>query len=98
MFGSPGVTSDRISRALAQFVRSIISVQSKYDAARAANFAIKVRIGPRRRSRAASSSMPRQLQCLTTARITSCPDRTSLITAWSSLRRSRAWCDHGSRH
>ncbi|MBK8093343.1 MAG: c-type cytochrome [Verrucomicrobiaceae bacterium] len=40
VFGSPGVTSDRISRALAQFVRSIISVQSKYDAARAANFAI----------------------------------------------------------
>ncbi len=31
-FGSPAVTSERISRALAQFVRSIISVRSKYDA------------------------------------------------------------------
>lgn len=40
VFGSPGVTSDRISRALAQFVRSIVSVQSRYDTARAANFAI----------------------------------------------------------
>jgi cytochrome c peroxidase len=40
VFGSPAVTSDRIARALAQFVRSIISVSSRYDAARAANFAI----------------------------------------------------------
>jgi len=31
-FGSPEVTPDRISRALAQFVRSIISVGSRYDA------------------------------------------------------------------
>ncbi len=31
-FGSPDVTSDRISRALAQFVRSIVSTRSKYDA------------------------------------------------------------------
>ncbi|MEY2409705.1 MAG: cytochrome c peroxidase [Verrucomicrobiota bacterium] len=31
-FGSPTVTSDRISAALAQFVRSIISTHSKYDA------------------------------------------------------------------
>lgn len=31
IYGTPAVTSDRISRALAQFVRSIISVQSKYD-------------------------------------------------------------------
>lgn len=31
-FGTPAISSDRISRALAQFVRSIISVQSKYDA------------------------------------------------------------------
>jgi cytochrome c peroxidase len=30
-FGSPAVTTDRISRALAQFVRSIISTRSKYD-------------------------------------------------------------------
>src|SRR5580765_5415181 len=30
-FGSPGIDTNRISRALAQFVRSIISVQSKYD-------------------------------------------------------------------
>jgi len=30
-FGSPAVTSERISLALAQFVRSIISTQSKYD-------------------------------------------------------------------
>ena len=31
-FGSPEITSDRISRALAQFVRSIVSTHSKYDA------------------------------------------------------------------
>jgi cytochrome c peroxidase len=37
-FGSPVVTSDRISRALAQFVRSIISTQTKYDAGAASNF------------------------------------------------------------
>ena len=30
-FGSPAVTTNRISRALAQFVRSIVSTQSKYD-------------------------------------------------------------------
>jgi len=30
-FGTPAVTSDRISAALAQFVRSIISTRSKYD-------------------------------------------------------------------
>jgi cytochrome c peroxidase len=34
-FGDATVTSDRISRALAQFVRSIISTQSKYDIGRA---------------------------------------------------------------
>lgn len=38
-FGSAAVTSDRISRALAQFVRSIVSVQSKYDTGVASNFA-----------------------------------------------------------
>ncbi len=38
-FGTPGVTSDRISRALAQFVRSIVSVQSKYDTGVSNNFA-----------------------------------------------------------
>lgn len=38
-FGSPGITSDRISRALAQFVRSIVSVQSKYDQGVSNNFA-----------------------------------------------------------
>lgn len=38
-FGSPAVTSDRISRALAQFVRSIVSVQSKYDTGVSNNFA-----------------------------------------------------------
>ena len=31
-FGAPDVTSDKISRALAQFVRSIISTRSKFDA------------------------------------------------------------------
>lgn len=31
-FGTPEITSDRISRALAQYVRSIVSVRSKYDA------------------------------------------------------------------
>ena len=33
-FGSPRVDSDRIARALAQFVRSIVSVDSKYDRGR----------------------------------------------------------------
>jgi cytochrome c peroxidase len=37
-FGTPEVTSDRISRALAQFVRSIISTQTKYDAGVASGF------------------------------------------------------------
>lgn len=32
-FGSPEITSDRISKALAQFVRSMVSYQSKYDSA-----------------------------------------------------------------
>ncbi|HEY0549494.1 MAG TPA: cytochrome c peroxidase, partial [Verrucomicrobiae bacterium] len=31
-FGTPVVTTNRISRALAQFVRSMVSTQSKYDA------------------------------------------------------------------
>ncbi len=30
-FGTPDVTSDRISKALAQFVRSMVTYQSKYD-------------------------------------------------------------------
>jgi cytochrome c peroxidase len=34
-FGDPGVTVDRISRALAQFVRSLVSYRSRYDAGRA---------------------------------------------------------------
>jgi cytochrome c peroxidase len=38
-FGSPGVTTNRISFALAQFVRSIVSTQSKYDAGVTNNFA-----------------------------------------------------------
>jgi cytochrome c peroxidase len=38
-FGSPVVTSDRISRALAQFVRSIVSTASKYDTGVSNNFA-----------------------------------------------------------
>jgi len=32
-FGTPEVTSDRISKSLAQFVRSMVSYQSKFDAA-----------------------------------------------------------------
>lgn len=32
-FGTPDVTSDRISRALAQFIRSMVSFESKYDEA-----------------------------------------------------------------
>ena len=32
-FGSPEVTSDRVSRALAQFVRSLVSAGSRYDRA-----------------------------------------------------------------
>ncbi len=35
-FGSESIDAERISRSLAQFVRSIISYQSKYDAGRAA--------------------------------------------------------------
>lgn len=38
-FGSTAVTTNRISFALAQFVRSIISTQSKYDVGVANNFA-----------------------------------------------------------
>jgi cytochrome c peroxidase len=38
-FGSPTVTADRISRALAQFVRSILSWRSKYDQGRPIGFA-----------------------------------------------------------
>lgn len=38
-FGATNVTSDRLSRALAQFVRSIISTKSKYDAGVSNNFA-----------------------------------------------------------
>ncbi len=37
-FGDSTVTSDRISKALAQFVRSIVSSQSKYDAGVASGF------------------------------------------------------------
>lgn len=35
-FGDNAITNDRISKALAQFVRSIVSYQSKYDIGRAA--------------------------------------------------------------
>ncbi len=35
-FGDPQITKDRIARALAQFVRSMVSYQSKYDEGRAA--------------------------------------------------------------
>ena len=38
-FGSATVTSDRISRALAQFVRSIVSTKSKFDLGAATGFA-----------------------------------------------------------
>lgn len=34
-FGSPGITSERAARALAQFVRSMVSYQSKFDVGRA---------------------------------------------------------------
>ena len=37
-FGTTEITSERISRALAQFIRSIVSVQSKYDAGVPVNF------------------------------------------------------------
>lgn len=35
-FGTPEVTSDRVARALSQFVRSIVAFNSRYDAARRA--------------------------------------------------------------
>ena len=35
-FGTPAITTDRVARALAQFVRTLISARSPYDAARAA--------------------------------------------------------------
>lgn len=38
-YGTPAVTSDRVARALAQFVRSIISTSTKYDVGAASNFA-----------------------------------------------------------
>jgi cytochrome c peroxidase len=38
-FGSPDITTNRISFALAQFVRSIVSTQSKYDLGETTNFA-----------------------------------------------------------
>ena len=38
-FGSPSVTSERVSLALAQFVRSMVSYQSKYDVGVTTNFA-----------------------------------------------------------
>lgn len=38
-FGSPGITTNRISFALAQFVRSIVSVSSRYDLGVTNNFA-----------------------------------------------------------
>lgn len=38
-FGSTAITTNRISRALAQFVRSIISTGSKYDTGVSNNFA-----------------------------------------------------------
>ncbi|MDB6035360.1 MAG: Cytochrome-c peroxidase [Verrucomicrobiales bacterium] len=47
-FGTPDITSGRISRALAQFVRSIVSTRSKYDAGvsnRFANFTAQERLG-----------------------------------------------------
>jgi len=38
-FGTPDVTTDRIAKALAQFVRSIVSTRSKYDTGVSNNFA-----------------------------------------------------------
>jgi cytochrome c peroxidase len=38
-FGTPEITSDRISKALAQFVRSIVSYQTKWDDAHSNDFA-----------------------------------------------------------
>lgn len=35
-FGTPEVTSDRVARALSQFVRSIVATNTRYDAARGA--------------------------------------------------------------
>ncbi len=37
-FGSPDITTNRISQALAQFIRSIVSVRSKFDVGSASNF------------------------------------------------------------
>ena len=37
-FGSPQITSDRVARAIAQFVRSMVSYQAKYDQGVATNF------------------------------------------------------------
>ncbi|MEC9343000.1 MAG: cytochrome c peroxidase [Pseudomonadota bacterium] len=36
-FGDPAITEIRVARALAQFVRSIVAMESRYDLARAAN-------------------------------------------------------------
>jgi cytochrome c peroxidase len=37
-FGSPEITRDRIAKALAQFLRSIVSYQTRFDAAQASAF------------------------------------------------------------
>ena len=39
-FGDPGITRERIGRAIAQFIRSMVSYQSRYDQGRAAVRAI----------------------------------------------------------
>jgi len=38
-FGDPAITRDRVGRALAQFVRSMVSIDSRYDQARVDQFA-----------------------------------------------------------
>ena len=39
-FGTPDVTSDRVARALSQFIRSIVATNTRYDAARGAEDAV----------------------------------------------------------
>lgn len=41
-FGDATITSDRIAKALAQFVRAMVSYQSKYDEGRAASVSVRV--------------------------------------------------------
>ena len=45
-FGTPEITSERVSRALSQFIRSIVATRTRYDAARQAQGGLPGRSAP----------------------------------------------------